>query len=169
MILHGGLIARRFEGFWRGVFIQGASGVGKSDLALRAADRGFRLVADDRVLVFLSQGILFGRPPNALANLMEVRGLGVLPAPSLDFAEIALVARCVRHPDAPERWSDGEFETILGRDLPALDIWPLTPSAPAKLGLALERLGASNHPEYQSPLASAERRATWGSPLRHLA
>ena len=35
-IVHGGLIARRRAGFWRGVLIEGPSGSGKSDLALRA-------------------------------------------------------------------------------------------------------------------------------------
>ncbi len=48
MILHAGLVALRLEGVWRGALIAGPSGVGKSDLALRAIEAGFRLVADDR-------------------------------------------------------------------------------------------------------------------------
>ena len=71
MILHAGLVARRQDGYWRGVLIEGASGAGKSDLALRALDHGFRLVADDRVVVWASGGALYGRAPDSLAYLGE--------------------------------------------------------------------------------------------------
>ncbi|MGI8841340.1 MAG: HPr kinase/phosphorylase [Caulobacteraceae bacterium] len=153
MIRHAGLIARRMGGHWRGVLIEGPSGVGKSDLALRAQDLGFRLVADDRTLVFISRGRLFGRPPAVLAGLMEVRGLDVLFAPALSFAEIALRARCVTAPDAVERLADGVRESILGIEIPVLDFWPRASSAPVKLALALERLGARDQPEYQARFA----------------
>ena len=53
------------DGGWRGALIEGPSGAGKSDLALRALDAGFRLVADDRVVVWTSGGRLFGRAPDA--------------------------------------------------------------------------------------------------------
>jgi serine kinase of HPr protein (carbohydrate metabolism regulator) len=81
MIRHAGLIAHRVAGTWRGALVEGPSGVGKSDLALRALDQGFVLVADDRTLVFVSGGELYGRAPDALAGLVEARGLGVLPQP----------------------------------------------------------------------------------------
>ena len=79
MILHAGLVARRQDGYWRGVLIEGASGAGKSDLALRALDHGFRLVADDRVVVWASGGALYGQtalyPLDRTANvaLLESR------------------------------------------------------------------------------------------------
>ena len=158
MIRHAGFIARRIGGRWRGVLIEGPSGAGKSDLALRALDLGFRLVADDRTLVFVSQGRLFGRAPCALAGLMELRGVGVLPAPGLRFAEIVLAARCVSSPGAVERLADWVSEPILGIEVPFLDLWPLAPSAPAKLGRVLERLGARAQPEYQARFASPRRR-----------
>ena len=154
MIRHAGLIARRVGGLWRGTLLEGPSGAGKSDLALRALDLGFRLVADDRTLVFASQGRLFGRAPAALAGLMEVRGVGVLPAPSLPFAEIVLATRCVSGPAVVERLGDLVFQTILEIEIPFLDLWPLAPSAPAKLARALERLGACAQPEYQARFAS---------------
>jgi serine kinase of HPr protein (carbohydrate metabolism regulator) len=65
MIRHAGLIARRSEGQWRGVLIEGGSGSGKSDLALRALDHGYRLVAEDRVLDSTDDGLLIGRAPQA--------------------------------------------------------------------------------------------------------
>ena len=50
MIAHAGLLAQRIGGRWKGALIEGPSGAGKSDLALKALDAGFRLVADDRVM-----------------------------------------------------------------------------------------------------------------------
>ena len=58
MILHAGLLAIYLNGAWRGVLIEGASGAGKSDLAIRLLEQGFRLVADDRVLVWSCDGAL---------------------------------------------------------------------------------------------------------------
>ena len=135
MIRHAGLIAQRLGGHWRGVLIEGPSGAGKSDLALRALDQGFRLVADDRVALWASGGRLFGRAPDTLAGLMELRGLGVMGAAALPFSEVALVARC----GAPERMPDSETIEVLGIVLPVVTLAPLEPSAPAKLSRALAR------------------------------
>jgi serine kinase of HPr protein (carbohydrate metabolism regulator) len=133
VIRHAGLIARRLGGAWRGVLIEGASGTGKSDLAIRALDAGFRLVADDRVVLWVSGGRLFGRAPDALQGLMEMRGLDVVDAPAVPLAEVVLVARC----GAPERIPEPAFDTLLGVRIPALELDLLAASAPAKLSRAL--------------------------------
>ena len=135
MIVHGGLLALWLDGGWRGVLVEGPSGAGKSDLALRCLAEDFRLVADDRVMLWTSEGRLFGRAPKALAGLVEVRGLDVLAEPSLRFAPVVLVVRA----GAPERIPDEAFTDLLGVRLPRLDL-PLTEaSAPAKLRRALTR------------------------------
>lgn len=140
-IRHAGLVALRQDGFWRGALIEGPSGVGKSDLALRALDAGFRLVADDRVVAFTAGGRLWGKAPETLAGLLEVRGLGVVSAPALAFCEIALVVRCVETPDAVERLPDPRFEPILGVSVPVFDLWPREPAAPLKLRRMMQSLG----------------------------
>ncbi|MGH6955560.1 MAG: HPr kinase/phosphorylase, partial [Caulobacteraceae bacterium] len=94
MILHAGLVAMRLGGLWRGALILGPSGAGKSDLALRALDAGFRLVADDRTVVWTSCGALYGRAPDTLAGLIEARGQGVLAEAPVLMAEIVLAVRC---------------------------------------------------------------------------
>jgi serine kinase of HPr protein (carbohydrate metabolism regulator) len=142
MILHAGLIALRVAGAWKGALIQGPSGVGKSDLALRALDAGFRLVADDRVVVFASGGGLFGRAPDILRGLIEVRGLGVVRQTALVVAPICLSVRCKPRTDAVERLPDPCSESFLGCDVPILELWPLEPTAPAKIRRAIEHLGA---------------------------
>ena len=144
MIRHAGLIARRIAGAWRGALIEGPSGAGKSDLALRALDQGFCLVADDRVLVFVSNGKLFGRAPETLAGLTEVRGVGVLSQPFLPFCRIDLLVRCVEGPAAVERLPDPLFEVIEGVSTPVLRLWPLEPAAPGKIRRMFEHLGVAD-------------------------
>jgi serine kinase of HPr protein (carbohydrate metabolism regulator) len=153
MILHGGLVARRVGGLWLGVIIEGPSGAGKSDLALRAVGQGFRLVADDRVVVFLSDGRLYGRAPESLAGLFEVRGLGVTPHDSLPFARIVLRVACAPSPAGVERIPEAETATILDVPLPSIAIWPFEVSAPAKLAAMLEHLGARAQERYQAGFA----------------
>jgi hypothetical protein len=141
VIRHAGLIAARRRGAWRGLLIEGASGAGKSDLALRALDHGFRLVADDRVLVWVRDGRLWGRAPDTLRGLIEVRGLGVVAAPALGFCEIGLVARI----GPAERTPGSATETILGIDVPLLAVSALDSSAPAKLSRALTIFDAAHN------------------------
>lgn len=144
MIRHGGLIALRLGGVWRGALIEGASGVGKSDLALRALDQGFRLVADDRVVVFTAGGRLYGRAPETLAGLIEVRGLGVVAAATVSFAEVAVVVRCVEAPEGVERLPESHSERISGVDVPVFDLWPREPAAPAKIRRMMQSLGVQS-------------------------
>jgi serine kinase of HPr protein (carbohydrate metabolism regulator) len=138
MILHAGLIALREAGYWRGVLITGVSGAGKSDLALRCLEHGFRLVADDRVLLWVSGGRLWGRAPQALAGLIEARGLGVVAEPAIPFSAVALV---IAHAEAPERVPETSTETLLGLPIPRLDLNFAEDSAPAKLRRGLYHLG----------------------------
>src|SRR5437763_2449066 len=72
----------------RAVLISGPSGSGKSDLLLRLLDRGFVLVADDRVEI--DGGV--ARAPESLSGLLEVRGLGIFRLPHVASARLALVA-----------------------------------------------------------------------------
>ncbi|THD57929.1 MAG: HPr kinase/phosphorylase [Phenylobacterium sp.] len=137
---HAGLIARRLGGVWLGVLIEGPSGAGKSDLALRALDRGFRLVADDRVALWAVGNRLFGRAPPALEGLIEVRGLDVVRVDALPLARVALAARC----GTPERLPDPAETRICGVSLPRIEIDPREPSAPAKLSRALTLFDAAH-------------------------
>ena len=141
MIRHAGLIALHAAGGWRGVLIEGASGSGKSDLALRALDEGFRLVADDRVLVWPSGGASYGRAPDALAGLHESRGVGVLPRAALAFAPIVVAVRCETSAEAVERMPAGERLHLPGGSVPLHPLWPFDRAAPAKLRRIIEHLG----------------------------
>jgi serine kinase of HPr protein (carbohydrate metabolism regulator) len=143
MIRHAGLLALRLDGVWRGLLVEGPSGVGKSDLALRAIEAGLSLVADDRVVVFASGDRLFGRAPDPLAGLIEARGVGVVAEPTVPLCEIVGLAHCVVTENQVERVPEPRFETILGHLIPIFDLLPREPSAPLKLRRLLQHLGAS--------------------------
>jgi len=142
MILHAGLVALRLGGVWRGALIVGPSGVGKSDLALRALEAGFRLVADDRTRVWASGGVLYGRAPPPLAGLIEARGHGITPEPAIGLAEIVRLVRCVEDAAAIARMPDPASETLAGVSVPLSYLDAREPSAPAKLRRAMQYLGA---------------------------
>ncbi len=132
-ILHATLIAARRRGLWCGVLLQGASGAGKSDLALRAIAAGWRLAADDRVRVWTSGGALYGAAPTTLAGLIEVRGVGVKPEPTLPFARLALAVEAATGTPLVERMPPPMRLDLLGLSLPRLRLNLLEPSALARL------------------------------------
>lgn len=96
----------------RGVLIVGPSGSGKSALALRLLSLGARLVADDRTEVTVTGGRLVARCPVQIAGLIEARGVGLLRAPVVDQAEVALVADLGQEED--QRLPPPRQITILG-------------------------------------------------------
>lgn len=115
-----------------GLLLRGASGSGKSDLALRLIDGGALLVADDRVALALEDGRVVARPPAALAGFLEVRGLGPMPMPSTAAAPVALVIDLV--PGASiERLPEPRSCAYLGIVLPLFALDPFEASAPAKV------------------------------------
>jgi serine kinase of HPr protein (carbohydrate metabolism regulator) len=136
---HAGLIALPSAHGWRGVLIEGPSGAGKSELALRALDHGFRLVADDRVLLWTSGGALFGRAPDVLFGLIEMRGLGVKPVAPLGLARIDLIVECVAAQEV-ERFPDPFKAERAGVSVDCMRLWPFEPAAPAKIRRALAYL-----------------------------
>ncbi len=68
----------------RGVLVRGASGRGKSAVALGLMARGGALVADDRTRLCLRGARVLIWAPRAILGLVEARGIGLLradPAP----------------------------------------------------------------------------------------
>lgn len=120
----------------RGVLLRGASGSGKSDLALRLVDAGARLVADDQVLIERDGDTLVASPPETLAGRIEVRGVGIVPVPAVSSAPLVLVADLVPGA-AVDRLPEPESVAFLGIALPLVRIAPFEASAPAKLRLAV--------------------------------
>lgn len=68
----------------------GASGAGKSALALELMARGAVLVSDDKTWVRAEDGQLIARAPDTIRGMIEARGLGILNADPLDRAALTL-------------------------------------------------------------------------------
>lgn len=122
---------------WRaqGVLLEGASGAGKSDLALRLLDAGAQLVADDAVRIERVAARLVARPAG-LAGHLEVRGLGIYVVPhaaatALDLVVVLAAGPGVRLPPPSRR-------RLLGVELPLIELDPQLASAVARIRLALE-------------------------------
>lgn len=122
----------------RAVLIEGESGAGKSDLALRLIDRGARLVSDDYTLLQRDKRTLIASPPANIAGQIEVRGLGII---SLDHVEGVPVVLLVKLTDEPERMPLTEdVRRIAGLDIREVAIDARAPSAAIKVELALRHL-----------------------------
>ena len=128
----------------RAVLIRGPVGSGKSQLVLAllaAARTGLlpfaRLVTDDRAIVEPVNGRLLVRPPEALAGLVEIRGLGVRRIPYEPLAVVGWVVD-LDASDA-ERLPEPPSETTIGGVvLPRLAL----PRGAAPLSAVLAAIGA---------------------------
>jgi HPr kinase/phosphorylase len=118
----------------RGVLLEGSSGAGKSDLALRLVDAGALLVADDVVLVERRADLLLARCAG-LPGHLEVRGQGIYVVPFASETVLDLAVRLVAEPGA--RLPGEQKRRLLDLDLPMVELDPWRASATARLRLAL--------------------------------
>jgi HPr kinase/phosphorylase len=128
----------------RAALLRGEPSSGKSDLALRflalPGDGDLRphLVADDQVWIDLENGQAIASAPEALAGLIEVRGLGIAEMPFVAAAPLVLVCDLVAG-DAVPRMPPEPWDRIrlAGGSVPALKLSAFEESAPLKLRMAL--------------------------------
>jgi HPr kinase/phosphorylase len=111
-----------------GVLIRGASGAGKTSLALalialaRQAGRFARLVADDRTALVAAGGRLLAQPVAPLEGIVERRGLGLTPEPYLPAVVIRLVIDLAAAEPARMPEPDHLVVSVEGIDLPRLSL-----------------------------------------------
>jgi len=108
--LHGVLV----QVFGIGMLIIGESAIGKSEAALDLVLRGHKLAADDVVMLERSERGITGRPTDIGADLLEIRGLGVIDVKAL-YGESATIDRCeVGLVVELEEWKKGVYYSLLG-------------------------------------------------------
>jgi HPr kinase/phosphorylase len=129
----------------RAVLLRGASGAGKSDLALRflalSGDCGKepRLVADDQVFVAPNgNSELIASAPPYIAGKIEVRGLGIIEVPAIAEARLSLVCDLVGTKEVPRMPAHPWERTVIaGIPVKLIRLDPFEASAPLKLKMAL--------------------------------
>lgn len=118
------------------VLIEGPSGTGKSDLALRLIDRGAVLVSDDYTMLTNDGTRLIAAAPATIAGRIEVRGVGIVAMDHLPYAPVSLLVVLA---DAMERLPEPARRLLVGIAVPVVVLRGLEPSAPIKVELALRR------------------------------
>ncbi|UDF03829.1 HPr kinase/phosphorylase [Asticcacaulis sp. AND118] len=131
IIIHATSLTVPIRGQWRGVLLMGPSGVGKSDLALRAMESGFRLISDDYSVLWASGDHIFASAPDTIAGRMEVRGVGITAQARRTLTRVSLCVQCQL--SKPERLPEVELTPVLGHDIPTLRLNPREASTVAKL------------------------------------
>ncbi|HOB35323.1 MAG: HPr(Ser) kinase/phosphatase [Firmicutes bacterium] len=145
--LHGVLV----DLFGTGVLITGPSGIGKSETALELIQKGHRLIADDAVEIRRpSEDILVGTCPPVLANLLELRGVGIIDVTKLFGAGAVRPDKRVELIIRLQPWQEGEpydrlgfdseYQEVLGVKVPMLTV----PVAPGRNLAMLVETAAAN-------------------------
>jgi serine kinase of HPr protein (carbohydrate metabolism regulator) len=135
LIVHATSISCLIGDTWQGVLISGPSGVGKSDLALRALSKGCALISDDYSVLWRSGDHLYAGAPDTIKGRIEVRGVGITSLRTRHFSRISLTVHCQN--SAVERLPEPEFSDILGLKIPTLRLNPREASSVAKLLISL--------------------------------
>lgn len=102
----------------RALLIRGASGSGKSALALDLMAHGALLVADDRVVLTVRGGQVIARAPDTLKGMIEARGLGILAADSAGPTPVFAVVDLDQI--EAERLPEMRNTVVLGQSVPLL-------------------------------------------------
>lgn len=122
------------------VLLMGASGSGKSDVALRLIAMGARLLSDDQTALFAHLGRLYAEPPQSLHGQMEIRGVGIVALDVAPAAPVILAVRLDEQAQIPRLPEASVHKLPLGLEgcpePPFLVLHPFEASTPAKIAAA---------------------------------
>ena len=133
MLLHASCVAIAGQA----VLLTGASGVGKSDLALRLIDSGAQLVSDDQTMLRLEAGRLLASSPASITGLMEIRHVGLVRMPSVADIPVALLVELTALDEPLERLPDLAPVFLLDHSVQHLRLPAFAASTPAKIRASL--------------------------------
>ena len=126
MLIHASSVALN----GRALLITGASGTGKSALALALMGLGADLVSDDRTILHRDGDALIADAPDTIRGQIEARGVGILHADACGPTRVVLAVDLDRVEDQrlpPLRHSD-----VMGVAVP-LVLGPFAPHLPFAL------------------------------------
>ncbi len=139
--LHASAVA--FEGC--GLLLLGASGSGKSSLALMLCDAGGTLIGDDQIEIFVQHNnTLMAQSAQRLEGLLEVRGFGIAQVPFIKSHEIH-AAITLKAWQQTERLPHDPRLIVMGVKLPHFEMDPMQPSVLPRLKLIVRQLITATH------------------------
>ena len=103
----------------RAVLIRGASGRGKSGLALQLMAMGAVLVSDDRTRLWRAGGALMADAPGTIRGRIEARGVGILRVPRSGPVPVVLLVDMDL--TATDRLPPPAHDTVMGVALPCIE------------------------------------------------
>jgi HPr kinase/phosphorylase len=115
---HATTIALPCPDIWLALMITGASGSGKSELALQMMALGARLVADDQTHLRRVDAGLVASGANTIRGLIEMRGIGILRADPMDDVKLAAIVDLDQ--TETRRLPPNRSKLILGVAIPVL-------------------------------------------------
>lgn len=119
LVVHATALSLMAGRAWKGVLILGPHGIGKSDMALRAVEKGLVLISDDHTCLWSSGGFLYAGPA------ADPREGG------RTLTRIHLIALAQSEPTA--RAPAGEITPILGHDIATIRVNPREASSVPRL------------------------------------
>ncbi len=108
--IHGVLV----QIFGLGTLIVGESAVGKSEAALDLVLRGHKLTADDLIIIEKKGNDIIGRPAEMGADLLQIRGLGIINVRALYGESATVTSSRVGLVVELEEWQKGHQYTLVG-------------------------------------------------------
>ncbi|GAA6410303.1 HPr(Ser) kinase/phosphatase [Blautia hominis] len=125
IVIHGCLV----DVFGTGIFIQGESGIGKSETTLELIKRGHRMIADDAVEIHKASDVtLYGKAPDNIKDFIELRGIGILDVKELFGVQAVLETQTIELVVTLQEWNneaiydriglENKFIEILGNKIP---------------------------------------------------
>lgn len=133
------------------VLLRGASGAGKSDVAMRLLAQPpdalsafglvpagpIRLVADDQVMLARDGAAIYATAPKTIKGRLEVRGIGIVAVPVAERAEVALVVDLVARDDVPRLPDESLQASVLGQAIPLRRLHAFDAATPLKILMVL--------------------------------
>ncbi|MCL2409291.1 MAG: HPr(Ser) kinase/phosphatase [Oscillospiraceae bacterium] len=108
---HGVLV----EVYGIGLFLEGESGIGKSEAAVELLKRGHRLIADDAVEIkAVDVNMLQGTAPDLIRHYIEIRGIGVIDVRQIFGVGAIRTQQNIHLVVKLEPWNDGTHYDRLG-------------------------------------------------------
>lgn len=102
----------------KAALLLGASGAGKSALALQMIALGAQLIADDRTVLTLDDGVVWASAPETIRGKIEARGIGILRLDTAPSTRVIVAVDLSQREDM--RLPDQRYWTLMGQDIPLL-------------------------------------------------